>query len=243
MGKITSEISFTGSVGNITVDKYKVVRRKPAPYPVTAIRTIEGNSEFRTAGQSTQLLFNALRYSTRHIRDKRAYVRLMSAMLTIIQADEVNVRGKRVITDPGLILLKKFDFNTHASLSAIVWTKINTITERTKGEIQVHIGLYSPARFIDAPNGATHFRFLATAVEVDFQKDEAERQMTESAEISLDSTAESFTTLNVAFTPQSTKPVVIGLGIKFYQLVNGGLQPLHNSEANAFQIIEVDIAS
>ena len=107
MARQESLIQLTGSVGNIifykSIDGY-LARKKGG---ITAYRihtepnfawTRENNAEFSRAAQASRLIRTAFRCLLSGASDTRMTGRLNGAIVKVIQADAVNNRGERNVT-------------------------------------------------------------------------------------------------------------------------------------------------
>src|SRR5205085_5748184 len=112
------------------------------------------------------LLRTSLRSSVINAKDSRMVSRLTSQMVRVLQADTVNSKGLRNITGGDISLLKGFDFNNGAKLSAILAAHYTASFTRSSGNIQLSIEDFVPLRLLFAPAGTTHFRLIAAAASV-----------------------------------------------------------------------------
>ncbi|MCO6175858.1 hypothetical protein NHF50_12470, partial [Flavobacterium sp. NRK F10] len=65
-------------------------------------------------------------------------------------------------------------------------------------------------------------------------------ETTETAILPWDGTATAVINLSNAVTANSTHPLVLALGIEFYQEINGQMYPLKNGAFNPLSIVKVD---
>ena len=234
-----SLIQLRGTIGNMVFGENGKVSQKPAPRTVTAVRTLENNAEFKRTIRASKLLSNLMKPLVLDAKDNNSFNRLTSVISRIIKKDTINPRGQRAILDAQLIDLKGFDFNDKAILSSTLFTLINTTYIRASGIATLTIPAHSALTAIAAPKGGTFYKFVGVAFEIDFDTNETFLKSAESPEIRLTKKQVPITDLFFDLTPASTKTVIFGLGIKFYQKVNGSSYLLKNGLFNTFQLVEI----
>lgn len=203
-------------------------------------RTRENGAEFGRAGKAGKLLRTALRTLIMNISDGRIVSRLTQQMVKVIQADASNVRGMRNVIDGEATLLKGFEFNQNARLDKTFFAPYTAAIDREAGGLRVDIPAFVSAQLIAAPQGSTHFRFVAGAAAVDFENGTYVSSTTQSADTPLSQDQLPAQALTLQVTPGSTSPIILAFGIEFYQLVNGSMYSLRNGAFNALTIVEVD---
>ena len=149
-------------------------------------------------------------------------------------------RGLRNVIDGEAELLLGFEFNQNGRVDKTFFAPYSSVIDRVSGTLSVDLPKFIPVNMIAAPPGATHFRLVAGATEVDFEKGTYVTSYSQSADIVLSPTPQPALSLTQAVTPASTKPLFLAFGIEFYQLVNGTLYPLRNGAFNALSIVGVD---
>lgn len=154
--------------------------------------------------------------------------------------DSTNARGKRTIQDGDLSLLKGFEFNTNGKLGATLYAAYSSTYDRAAGDVTVDITAFAPTIRVAAPSGTTHFKVATGAAELDFANEISAFESDETAVLPYNSAMGAAINLATTVTAASTKPVVIILGIEFYQEVNGTMYPLKNGSYNALSVIEID---
>lgn len=203
-------------------------------------RTRENGEEFGRAGASGKLLRTALRTLIMNVSDNRMASRLTQQLMKVIQADATNTRGQRNVIDGEATLLTGFEFNQNGRLDKTFFAPYTPAIDRTTGTLTVDIPEFNPIQMIAAPPGATHFRLVAGAAEVDFEKGTYVANTSQSSDIVLAAVPQPAQVLTQSITPASTKPLFLAFGIEFYQEVNGTLYPLRNGAFNALMIAAVD---
>jgi hypothetical protein len=202
-------------------------------------RTRENGNEFGSAGKAGKVLRNSLRVLLQNSSDNRMVSRLTKKMVAVIQADATSVRGQRNVIDGEAELLEGFDFNINAQLSNTLYAPYIPTIDRVAGTLKVAIASFIPASMIAAPGGTTHFKIVSSGMEVDFENETFIVDTKMSNVLAWDATATAVINLNNAVTANSTHPLILVLGIEFYQDVNGVKYPLKNGAFNALTIVKV----
>lgn len=203
-------------------------------------RTRENASEFGRAASAGKLLRLALRQLVQNASDRYMVSRLAAKMNEVIKADEVNERGERGVLDGEVELVKGFDFNQNARLGSTVFAPIASTIDRADGKHTVAIPAMIPTRDIAAPRGTTHIKIVAGSAAIDFENEVFENMTAETAYIPYTNAAVAAQTLDLSLTTaNSTHPIIVVVGIEFYQEVNSKQYALNNGAYNALAVTEV----
>ncbi len=205
-------------------------------------RTRENGSEFGRAGRAGRIIRNAFRLLIQNASDSRVTSRLTTEILRVIKTDTTNVRGERQVSAGDLSLLEGFDFNIEGKLSTTLYAQYNPIVDRAGGNMGVQIPEFIPGNTVAFPSGATHFKFLTGAAEVDFENESFLFNQLESPEIELGPQPEAASQLDIPITADSELDLFLVLGLDFLQEVNGVMYPLRSGSYNPLTIIAVDEA-
>jgi hypothetical protein len=248
MAKQNGIIPLKGTIGNITFYKTKAgyLAREKSGIDANRIatdpafvRTRENGAEFGRAGKAGKLLRTALRAVLLNAGDSYMASRLTGAMVKVVQADATNVRGERNVIDGEAELLKGFEFNSAARLGSTLYAPFTSTIDRAAGTLTVDIPPFVPVNMVACPAGATHFKILAAGAEIDFEAETFVNGNAASAELPIDATATAMLNLAVNVTAGSTKPLLLALGVEFYQQVNGVLYSLKNGAYNALALVDI----
>ena len=199
-------------------------------------RTRENNSEFGRAGSASKLLRTAFRLQIQQAKDRRVVSRLVKEMMKVVKADSTSTRGLRNVVDGEAEMLQQFEFNANAQLSTTLFAQYTPNINRTSGAVSITVPPFTPLTGIVAPDGATHFKLMAAASEIDF---EAKNFLTDSADtgnLPINSVPTAIITLATTLPAASTHPLFLVFGIQFSQLVNGIEYPLKNGAFNALSV-------
>lgn len=241
-------IPLKGTIGNITFYKSRdgyLAREKSgldgnriANDPAFA-RTRENGAEFGRAGKAGKLLRSSIRSLLLNTADSRMIARLTREMMRVIQADAVNDRGQRNVLDGETELLQGFEFNANSKLSTVFFAPFTQSLNRTTGVLDIVIPPFVPATMIAAPGGATHYKLVSAGVELNFEQEQFTAALSNQTAAVIDGSTTAPLTLTHSVTANSTHPLLLVLGIEFYQEVNGQLYPLKNGAFNALAVVAV----
>ncbi len=242
-------IKLKGTIGDITFYKTQDghLAREKGGIEASRIasdpafqRTRENGSEFGRAGKAGKLLRTALRPLLLNSADGRMVSRLTQQMVKVIQMDAVSERGLRNVIDGEIELVLGFEFNIRGKLGTSLFAPFTTNIDRATGTLAVAIPSFVPANMIAAPSGTTHFKVISGGAAIDFTGESYEVATSETAILPWDATATAVINLSNAVTANSTHPLVLALGVEFYQQINGQMYPLKNGAFNPLSIVAVD---
>jgi hypothetical protein len=241
-------IKLKGTIGDITFYKTKDghLAREKGGIEASRIkndpafqRTRENGSEFGRAGTAGKILRTSLRSLLVNSADGRMVSRLTQAMVKVIQADMISVRGLRNVIDGEAELLTGFEFNIRGKLGTSLFAPFVAVIDRSSGAISVDLDSFIPANMIAAPSGTTHYKIISAGAEIDFEAETFVEAHSETAILPWDAVATVPISQVNAVTPGSTKPLFLALGVEFYQEVNGQMYALKNGAYNPLALVQV----
>ena len=241
-------IKLKGTIGDITFYKTKDghLAREKGGIEASRIkndpafqRTRENGSEFGRAGTAGKILRTSLRSLLINSADGRMVSRLTQAMVKVIQADMISVRGLRNVIDGEAELLTGFEFNIRGKLGTSLFAPFVAAIDRASGAISVDLDSFIPANMIAAPSGTTHYKIISAGAEIDFEAETFVEAHSETAILPWDAAATVPISQVIAVTPGSTKPLFLALGVEFYQEVNGQMYALKNGAYNPLSLVQV----
>jgi hypothetical protein len=203
-------------------------------------RTRENNKEFGAAGKAAKLLRDAIRPLLQQSKDRRVTSRLSKEMLRVIKADATSTRGERNVIDGELELLTGFDFNLEGKLGTILFAPFTVDIDRVSGVVTFQVPSFKPSQMVSGPGGATHFKIVSAAAELDFENAMYVNSVQRTTELPWDETATAVITQEHDLTANSTHPIVLIAGIQFMQEVNGNMYPLKTGAFNALNLVKVN---
>jgi hypothetical protein len=249
MAKQKGIVKLEGTIGDITFFKSTdgYLARENAPISAQRLatdpafqRTRENNAEFANAGKAGKLLRKAIGTLLQNAKDGRVVSRLTQTMMKVVKADTTSPRGFRNAVDGQLGFLKNFDFNKNANLGSTVAIEYTTTLDRASGKLILNVPSFIPVNKIVAPAGTTHFSIVSAGVEVDFNNETYVSETNSTAVLPLNNQVVNALVLQNTVTAASTLPLLLVMGIQFYQQVNGTNYPLKNGAFNSLSIIAID---
>lgn len=225
--------------GHIAKEKSSIDGKRIATDPAFA-RTRENGMEFGTAGKGGQLIRKSLRLLLLNAKDSRVGSRLLKSLMSVVKSDAVNDRGQRTIQDGDMSLLKGFDFNVRGKLDTALYSGYTPTFDRAAGTLDVVLEAFTPKITIEAPQGTTHFEVVGGLCATDFVNRTFEEGHAMSGILPWDHEEVAAITLNTSIGAGSVQPVLIVVGVNFYQDVNGKMYPLKNGTYNALGVVGVD---
>ncbi|GGG53258.1 hypothetical protein [Bizionia arctica] len=248
MAKLKSLIKIEGTLDDLTFYKGKdgyLVKTKSGVSanrikndPAFA-RTRENGTEFGHSATSGKTLRRAIVNLLSDVKDGRVTSRLTKSMTLVKNQDLTSLRGQRQVpiglaNIQGRALLKGFEFNNNALLSAVLLSDFEL--DPLTGEIT--IADFTPNQNLGIPGGATHVSFTSGFLDLDFVTGDKDLQLSPVQNMIINGTSS-----NIILTPVGA-PVGTGnqfffLKVAFFQEVNTVQYPLNNGAYNALQLIEV----
>lgn len=204
-------------------------------------RTMENATEFGRAGKAGKLLRKALALVMARIADGRVTSRLTTAMLQVVKSDGMNDRGMRTPDGGDLSQLIGFEFNKTASLTQTLLAPFTSHIERASSMASVNVTPLVPAVMLRSTEGATHYRFIAALVSVNFEMET--HRFVSNTENVLPITNEEVpeVSIDLVLPPGvGNEPMFLVFGIEFLQVINGKQYALSNSSNNALTLLQVD---
>ena len=242
-------IKLKGTIGDITFYKTQDghLAREKGGIDASRIasdpafqRTRENGSEFGRAGKAGKVLRTAMRALLLNSADGRMVSRLTKAMVKVIQADMISIRGLRNVIDGEVDLLLGFEFNIRGKLGTSLFAPFQATIDREAGKAIVHMASFIPSNRIAAPGGTTHFKITSLGAEIDFEAETFVEMHSETEILQWDGNATAEISHENIVTAASTKPLFLALGVEFFQEINGQMYPLKNGAFNPLAIVKVD---
>lgn len=100
---------------------------------------------------------------------------------------------------------------------------------------------YNALDLIISPQGATNYRFVASATEIDFLNSTYNTKTTYSDHFIYDENVVPTFSLQNDLTPNSTNTIALAIGIEFFQEVNSVLYPLKNGNYNCANLYDIQL--
>lgn len=224
--------------GHLVKEKTSISADRIANDPAFT-RTRENGKEFGNACKAGKILRTAIKSLLQTSQDSRVSSRLSKEMMVVIKADSTSTRGQRNVIDGELELLTGFDFNLNAKLGTTLYAPFTATIDRITGNVELNIPTFKPEQMISAPSGATHYRVVSAAAEIDFTNLLFVNSIKITPDLAWNNVDTSISQLH-SLPANSTHPLVLVAGIQFMQEVNGVMYPLKNGAFNALNLVKVN---
>ena len=251
MAKVKSIVPLQGSIGEITFLKngigtgYRaqaklVVSKDRFKTSPAFARARENASEFARAGSAGKLLRNSVNALLQDVKDKTRNLRMFQKIMAVIKTDTISPRGHRNLVDGDITLLKKFPFNDKSTLESVFKAGVTPAINRVTGQLTVAVPIFVPTLELTAPIGTTHFQFVSAGSEVDFEMGVFKSDIQKSAQLPYNTTATTAINLASTMVVNSTHPLFLVFGVKFFQQVNGIMYPILAGGFNTLVIVDAN---
>ncbi|MBO9632437.1 MAG: hypothetical protein J7578_04920, partial [Chitinophagaceae bacterium] len=115
-------------------------------------------------------------------------------------------------------------------------------SDRDTGKLSVQFPEFVPSTSLVGPPGATHFRIITSAAELDFEKNKYMLNESRTPSLLYDDAESAGFTLDISITPNTKQAFIHLLGVEFYQEVNGKMYLLHDSSFVPLGVIHAESA-
>ena len=248
MAKQSSIIKIEGTIDDLTFYKSKNGYRVRKKTGVNAERiqsdpaferTRENQKEFGIVARTGKILRRSMIDLLAEVSDDTLVPRMIRRLSKIRNLDTNSPRGERTVTqgllsEEGKTLLRGFDFNQEAPLQQVLKEEIELDT--ATGEMVLTD--FNPRKHLSRPEGATHVAFRAGFLNVDFDTESADLQVSPQQEVPLQQSVSTIT-LTPPAAPEGTGTQVHVLLVEYYQELNEVMYPLNSGAFNALSIVEV----
>ncbi|SFG65915.1 hypothetical protein [Pedobacter insulae] len=252
MAKQESFIKLQGKVGDLSFFKTKSGYQARVKGGVSADRikndpayqrTRENNAEFAAVSVAAKNIRDLLRSMILQTHDPKMATRLSSRLFRMMKADTSSLRGERKVTAASFGILKDFNFNEAAPLNNTLFVDAISSINRATGVVEMSLPEIKPEIHLAKPKAATHFRLTAgtALITLDQVVERSDLQLALSDYAPVTGTIPPMV-LTGTLPPNAVGPIVLALGVNFYQEVNGVYYSLINGAFNTLCIVAVDTA-
>ncbi len=250
MARQAGIITITGTIGNLTFyrsqdgmlvkEKSHISKARFMKDP-SFERSRENMYEFKEANRCSKIFFDSIRGFRQSVPDNRVYSRLVSIMKQLLKEDLINKRGARTPANglkntQGKNLVRHFNFNKHALLGSVLHHPY--IFNAATGTIYIQDIL--PLLHIRLACGATHVRFSAARVSIDFITGSKEICYSPPVQLPLNMGASDVALVIAATCLQADEATnFYFLKLEFLQQVNGVDYELYAGQHHVLELIEI----
>jgi hypothetical protein len=230
--------SFDMTPGNERIRKKRGIDTNRIKTDKAFERTRQNWAEFKRAALGGKLVRRAFSPLLKNIECGKVASKLLKEMMKVIKSDSVNGRGMRNLIDGQISLLEGFDFNPNRPLGMTFLGQYEIISDRSSGKLTVVIARFAPSEVISVVPGATHFRIVSSGTELDFEKEKYVTDISTSDFIPMIETQVVKNVLVNTLPPGSLHPLLVALGVEFYQELNKKMYLLHSGAYNVLAIVK-----
>ena len=249
MAKLKGIIKIEGTLDNLTFYKGQdggyLVKTKSGVSKERILndpafeRTRENGSEFGHSATSGKLLRTSVRNLMIKAKDNRVTSRLTQVMSKVKNLDTTSTRGNRNVatglaTAQGKTVLKGFDFNKRALLSAVLFAPFSI--DNATGEISIPD--LTPANDVSYPTGATHMSISSAFLDLNFDTKDSAIEYSPTVNLAINNTTAN-QTLTPPAVPSGSGNKIYLILIEFFQEINGVQYQLKNGAYNVLNIVDV----
>lgn len=208
---------FSTKDGDFARPKGKKIDKKRIDTDPKFETTRKHYKEFAWVMNSAKLIRNTFRLLVKNAKSGNTGRRLTSLLFNILKADTANEHGQRRITSANAQMLERFDFNDNVKLSNRLFAKFTTSVNRSTGDVDVVLQPLIPTDGLNAPAGATHYKFVLAASELDLENQLENAKEASSDHAPIDGEQTESLHLSAKLTPNSTSLIVAVLAVEFYK--------------------------
>ena len=203
-------------------------------------RTRHTIAEFKRAAKAAKLLIDALRPAGVNARDQRLFSRLQGQMFEVLKSDNVNRRGDRLVSKGNMQLIRGVDFNLNGKLSSLLFIQPTATIDRVTGTMKAELQPFKPKDMIKAPFNATHYTIACAAAEIDFVEGTFVTTTAYTEELPYNDEMTAAISLSNMVTANSTKWLVLAVGIVFNDRTNDKSDKFKAGQFNALSVVAID---
>ena len=206
-------------------------------------RSMKHRNDFGLTMSSSKLLRQALKPLLSNFSTHLSLMRINSAIWKSVLSDKINEKGKRNAFHGYNSTLKNLELNPLASLHTLLYVTYKNKIDREKGLFSLTLPSFNPMENIKNLKGATHFRIVSAAVELDFLKLDFTSNFLESEYLPFEHFQTEIISHEHQLKENSIHPLILVLGLQYFQKVNGVYYQLLEKARNGIFIINVDQVS
>ncbi|WP_315822664.1 hypothetical protein [Paraflavitalea speifideaquila] len=222
-------------------------KERPLPEQVRKskrfVRTRENATEFKRAVRAGMLVRYSLRKLVKDLRlaDTSISGKLHGLLLRVVRSDQVNDRGKRLVSKGEVDLLEDFIFQENKPFSSVFQAGPMSTMDTATGQVSVSVRAFNPQEWIAAPDDATHYKLVLNSPAIHFEKERREQELTESNYLLLSEPMAGPLCLEHIQAAQPGYCLLSALGVVFYKQTADG--QFTRVEGGVMKILQVAMAA
>lgn len=175
------------------------------------------NAEFSTVMNSVKLISASFGRLIQHAKTGDTHSRLVRLLFSVLKTDKVNQRGSRKVCDGEVEMLERFEFNDKVKLDNVLHAMYAVSFNRRGSDVDLLVEPFIPMKDLKPPSGATHYRFVMGAADLDFEKQETNYVQSMSEQFAISADRGNGIHLQVKLAENSTGTRLVMAGIEFYE--------------------------
>jgi hypothetical protein len=196
------------------------------------------STAFTRAARATKLLRLAMGGEALQTAESRMAGRMNGKMMRILKADkQAATMDEKLVGRGDLQLLLGHAWNRLKLVKSAVSTLHTVSIDRGLGELEVHFPSLHAKNEVSGPGAATHYEIFVVGALVDFEGGYIQNDESSSGVLPINNTVRTIS-IRCNVEPGSTLPMILGMGVVFYQEQNGVAYRLN--EGACFEIVGVD---
>ena len=205
--------------------------------------SIKLRNNFGTVMSSGKLLRQTLNSLLINFNTRYSINKINSAIWKIVLSDKINEPNQKNAFHGDNTPLKNLDLNPQASLHTLLFVNWKSTVDREKGLVSLTVPSFNPMENIKYFKGATHFRIVSAAAELDFLTLDQRSSFMESDYLPIEHFDTEIISHEHQLNEKGIHTIILVLGLQYFQKVNGFYYQLLDRSKNGITIINVDQVS
>ena len=201
--------------------------------------TFKNALEMGSAISGGSLIRTDLRGLLMRGKDSQHHNRLSGLLRRALNTEPVHRKGERSLQYCDLTSLRGYNFNLKGLLNSCFKSSYNGFINRKSGVALLKMESFVPTTHLKKPDGATHFEIISICSEINFEAKTNVNTTNKTVIRKITNTPTGSIELVHNFKPKSTNQILLMMGIRFYQDINGELLQITGREFSPLSIVEV----
>lgn len=213
---------------SITMDNNQVYKKTTSP------RAMDRAQEFARAASGSRLVCAAFAGLLAGAREGRRISRLNERCFHVIQGDRIHGLGDRTMQDGDLSMLEGFDFVDKNRFYSMFRSQLHAVLDTEDRTWTIEAPAFAPREAIYTDIKFDHFVLTAGVAALDFIRERSTLTTLRTPFVRADESAAISLRLPLASLP--ALPLVLVLGMEYYQIVNGRAAKMGGSRCISLHI-------
>jgi hypothetical protein len=218
-GKLGNVVFYEGKEGFLVKTKGSLDKERVQSDPAFE-GSRKANIALSKAAKATKLLRRAMGPEALKLAETRMAGKMNGKMMRVLKEDECSPNmDEKLISRGNLGLLVGHAWHMGKPIRNCLLAGYKVEMHRGLGEMEVRFDEFLASRDLNCPEGASHYEFFAVGALLDFEAEEMQNDQVCSGKLPINQVVRSIR-LTCLVGANRTLPMVLGLGIAFYQEVN-----------------------